>query len=507
MLKTRLILLLFVFTYTITLAQEAKVKIMIANTNAKTAVLIQNREISNPDPLKETTYTFSLTKEQASTQVVKLKKSQFLLFNCYDAEKKKNLNYWFFLSPGDDLVFIADFNVPDFNIKVTGIGNSNNQPLLGSELIFKAYLFNRDTVPTRFIAALNQQQKQLESNFAQYVTAHQPSAAFIEDWKGKLKYYSSNAYYNFKTGNQFLIRDAYDRNFDAWQKAQDSLFILKDLNNDEALEIREYAALVRMVLIREKERLWIEKSKNPEKFYREWYDADTVTGKKLYQEDVENVLREKIINKNFKGKTAEYLYTIVLEDAIKMFLIKNTALVFEHFKQKYPDSRYVMAFKPQIDEVVKKQTQKIAPTMVFAKDNGKKLNSFEEILQLSKGKTVLLDMWGTWCGPCRQEMANNGKEVKAYFKDKGLDYLYIANNDFENEEKWKELIAYFKLDGTHILANKQLTKDITEKIKSNVFPTYVIIKKDGTFEVCKVGFPMDRAILLKQVDEALALGN
>jgi protein-disulfide isomerase-like protein with CxxC motif len=60
------------------------------------------------------------------------------------------------------------------------------------------------------------------------------------------------------------------------------------------------------------------------------------------------------------------------------------------------------------------------------------------------------------------------------------------------------------MEGFHILANLKLTKDIMQKVKGNGFPTYVIIKKDGTYELSKAGYPMNREILIKQLEEALA---
>ncbi len=113
-------------------------------------------------------------------------------------------------------------------------------------------------------------------------------------------------------------------------------------------------------------------------------------------------------------------------------------------------------------------------------------------------------MWGTWCGPCRNEIHDNGPAIKAYFKGKGLDYLYIANRDLDHEAEWKNLIAYFDMKGTHILANSNLSKDIMTKVKGDGYPTYVIIKKDGTWELSKAGYPMDRNKLIKQLEEALA---
>jgi hypothetical protein len=42
-----------------------------------------------------------------------------------------------------------------------------------------------------------------------------------------------------------------------------------------------------------------------------------------------------------------------------------------------------------------------------------------------------------------------------------------------------------------------------EKIKGDGFPTYFVIKKDGTFELSNAGYPMNREILYQQIDRIL----
>jgi hypothetical protein len=63
--------------------------------------------------------------------------------------------------------------------------------------------------------------------------------------------------------------------------------------------------------------------------------------------------------------------------------------------------------------------------------------------------------------------------------------------------KWKKLIVYFDKEGTHLLANSRLTDDIMAKINGRGYPTVFIIKKDGSFELSKADYPMNRDILFK----------
>lgn len=60
------------------------------------------------------------------------------------------------------------------------------------------------------------------------------------------------------------------------------------------------------------------------------------------------------------------------------------------------------------------------------------------------------------------------------------------------------------MEGTHILANEQLTKDIMTKVKGqDLFPTMFIIKKDGAIERSKTQYPINESVLINQLDTDL----
>jgi len=58
-------------------------------------------------------------------------------------------------------------------------------------------------------------------------------------------------------------------------------------------------------LLREKERLWQLANTDPEKFSRQWYDTTREAGLELFNNDRSNLVQEKIIQRNFTGKTAQ----------------------------------------------------------------------------------------------------------------------------------------------------------------------------------------------------------
>ncbi|HJP61894.1 MAG TPA: TlpA disulfide reductase family protein [Mucilaginibacter sp.] len=420
-----------------------------------------------------------------------------------DSNGAKSFHYLLYLSPGDQIDLKADFNAKDNGIVVTGKGSNNNQPLLSAFPRVDNESLYGDTLPDRIKASANKHQAEMKHAFDEYLATYKPSADFIKNERVNIQYAAVDQYFDFKENNKFQIRKQYEHTETKWRAMQDSLFATVKLNNDDAINTLSYISLVRTFMLREKERLWSEKFKNPEAFFKEWYNADVATGQKEYDDDQSNALQEKIINHYFSGQPAELLYAQLIDGALGEHNPKNLAEIFDRFKQKYPHSRYINWFSPTINTIRQKENRALTSDMVFVAGNGTNLNTFEDLLALTKGKTVLLDMWGTWCGPCRNEISDNGAAIKEYFKGKGLDYFYVANRDLNHQETWKKLIAYFDMKGTHILANDNLSKDIMAKVKGPGYPTYVVIKKDGSYELSKAGYPMKRDVLIKQLEEAL----
>ena len=486
-------------------AQNTTLRLSLKNTTATSCNLWIPQYSFRWGYLGKGSADIPLDAEKNATYNIQLLKPVFAVLTLANADGRNahEIEYNLYLSPGDQLNVIADLQ--DSKFTVTGKGSNNNQPLLAILPEPSLRRFYGDTLPGRVLAVLNKYHSDLEAVFAKYIKTYKPSADFIKNETADISYAVPSRYYAFKESNALNISQVYSKYKDAWKKVQDSLFINVKLNNSNAIIARNYLSLLKTFVWREKERLWRESSKNEVGFCRDYYNSDTTTGKKLFNEDMQNRFQQKIVQKNFTGSAREYGYAEVLDDALGSHNPVNVVTIFDDFKKSYPNSEYVKWYGPTIDTIRKQEAQPLAKEMILAPFNGSKLNTFDDVLALAKGKTVLLDMWGTWCVPCRNEISNNGPAIKAYFKDKGLDYFYIANNDMWHEDAWKELITYLNMTGTHILANPTLSKNIMSTVKGSGYPTYIIIKKNGTWELSNAGYPIKMDVLKKQLDAALAV--
>ena len=104
---------------------------------------------------------------------------------------------------------------------------------------------------------------------------------------------------------------------------------------------------------------------------------------------------------------------------------------------------------------------------------------FREILKPYEGKLVYLDVWGTWCSPCKKQM-EHASAIKQAMKGKEVVFLYLANRS--PEESWKNIIKEYGLTGEQVvhynLPNK--LQDMLEKyLQVKHYPTYLLIDRNG----------------------------
>jgi thiol-disulfide isomerase/thioredoxin len=111
-------------------------------------------------------------------------------------------------------------------------------------------------------------------------------------------------------------------------------------------------------------------------------------------------------------------------------------------------------------------------TTILSQDD--KQVAFGEILKKYEGKTLVIEVWASWCSDCVKAMPKI-KELQANNSD--VSYLFLSMD--KTADKWKEGIAKHELKGDHYMANDGMKGVFGKAMDIDWIPRYIIVDKTG----------------------------
>ena len=123
-----------------------------------------------------------------------------------------------------------------------------------------------------------------------------------------------------------------------------------------------------------------------------------------------------------------------------------------------------------------KQDLHSAPDFVLTDQYGNKHS-----LADYKGKTIFLNFWATWCGPCRNEMPEIQKiyEETQQEEDSNLVVLGIAAPGFGQEKSQEEVEAFLEENGYTYPVLMDTTGEVFMEYGISAYPTTFMVDRDG----------------------------
>lgn len=210
--------------------------------------------------------------------------------------------------------------------------------------------------------------------------------------------------------------------------------------------------------------------------------------KERTKEELRMDITTKELEQNLKmrqGVWSEYLAastmysTGFLEEEISQSVITTYAeLIEESFKDPYIKQILLSKCDETREKVAMINNQQIpekAKLNQYASLSGEDL--LDKILTDKKGKTIYIDIWATWCSPCKRQIPHSLKMQEMFKK---VEFVYLCCQS--EEETWHNVIKQYQICGTHILLNELQFDYLKAKFLITGVPHYILIDKNGKID-------------------------
>ena len=209
------------------------------------------------------------------------------------------------------------------------------------------------------------------------------------------------------------------------------------------------------------------------------------------------------IDREFKGEIREYMLFKRLEAMLATHIRTIEQLnefnpIMEQYVSAFTNGKYEQflqdLFREKEERLQVTQKGKVAPGFTLKNDKGETYS-----LADFRGKVVYLDLWASWCGPCRQEVPALREIYEKYKNDDRIVIIGIAVHDGYNrwikalEEDKPEWLQLHDADGL-----------VARAYEANVIPRYILIDKNGNIADMHASSPSNKETLENKFREEMS---
>lgn len=193
---------------------------------------------------------------------------------------------------------------------------------------------------------------------------------------------------------------------------------------------------------------------------------------------VNNISNQKVLNYLLRSMVEPYLQTSgKYEAAYQLFIAHcNDPETVKKVQEKF--------------EIYQKTTPgKPSPKFVDYENRAGELVSLDNF----KGKYVYIDVWATWCTPCRKEIPAL-KALEKKFRGANIQFVSISIDDSKNKALWQQTVDEEQLTGTQLLASQSVNSSFMQDYAITSIPRFIFIDPEGKVINANAPKPSDPAM-------------
>jgi len=111
-----------------------------------------------------------------------------------------------------------------------------------------------------------------------------------------------------------------------------------------------------------------------------------------------------------------------------------------------------------------------------------------------KGKYVYIDVWATWCGPCKYEIPFL-KKVEKQYHGKNIQFVSISVDKQADKDAWKKMVTDEKLGGMQLITDNDFNTKFVKEYKIMGIPQFILLDPQGKIVMANAPRPSDAKLI------------
>ena len=144
----------------------------------------------------------------------------------------------------------------------------------------------------------------------------------------------------------------------------------------------------------------------------------------------------------------------------------------------------------QFNDIKRLAKGQVSPVFVNYENNAGGTTSLADL----KGKYVYIDVWATWCGPCKAQIPSL-KKVEKEYHGKNIEFVSLSIDVKKDHATWKQMIIDKELGGIQLMADNDWKSKFATDYGIQSIPRFILVDPSGNIVNSDAPRPSDKKLI------------